>query len=129
MQFSYLEKEIISCHEALVLCQTNKQKGNFKITYNTSLHLSHRSLVSKSNLKGQTRSFSAASQILSTFASDKPLIPVRFCKPIHELEQQPYVQNIEEMKASMQVHKQDINLCTEQRRFRQTEQIFGYRDA
>jgi hypothetical protein len=63
----------------------------------------HGSLVSKSNLKDQTRSFSAASQILSTFASDKPLIPVRFCKTIHKLEQQPYVQNIEQMKASMQV--------------------------
>jgi len=61
------------------------------------------SLVSETNLKDQTRSFSAASQILSTFASDKPLIPVRFCKTIHKLEQQPYVQNIEQMKASMQV--------------------------
>jgi len=31
------------------------------------------------NLNYQTRSFSAASQIFSTLASDKPLIPVRLC--------------------------------------------------
>jgi hypothetical protein len=63
----------------------------------------HGSLVSKTNLKDQTRSFSAASQILSTFASDKPLIPVRFCKTIHKLEQSPNVQSIEQMKADMQL--------------------------
>jgi hypothetical protein len=38
--------------------------------------------LGKINLNYQTRSFSAASQILSTLASDKPLIPVRDCKMI-----------------------------------------------
>jgi len=43
-------------------------------------------VLGKINSNDHTRSFSAASQILSTLASDKPLIPVRLCQMICKIE-------------------------------------------
>ena len=78
-------------------------------------------VLGKINSNDHTRSFSAASQILSTLASDKPLIPVRLCQMICKnrtililwLEYSCKIEQYYPMFRILnkQCHKQDINLA------------------
>lgn len=69
---TYSEKSITSSNIAKILDKNKIILKKKKVRLKVPIHENHGSML-------LTTIFSAASHILSTLASDKPLIPVKFC--------------------------------------------------
>lgn len=75
---TYSEQSITSCDVTKILHTFSKQNLSEPLEV-IDKHINNNT-CDYWPIKALTTIFSAASHILSTFASDNPLIPVRFCK-------------------------------------------------